>query len=330
MKKTLLLIAILLTNIVSFAQIPSYIDTTALKAWYPFTKNTVDSFTGNVAQPGVSHAPYYVAPTLAVDRHGDIDKAYEFHGQSPDSLSKSYIDLGNTLFATKYVYSVSLWFRKTINVKDAYLISSHNAAFAIGVDNDNLFVITSTNFQKATTQGIFDTNWHHIVCIIDNDKVKLYLDDSLKIDINNATPSTPSKMLIGFNNFNGTLNSFPIQKNMTTGFRGRIDDIAIWNRTLTRAEVSELYNAVDTPKNVSVNEVVYNNPDISIAPNPAHNTITVKHTRLITNVEIYNMTGRLVYRNNPNTKLTKIDISNMAHGTYIVKVNNSISKILKQ
>lgn len=337
MKKTLLLIAILLINIVASAQsIPNYIDTTALKAWYPFD-NTINRVDNYFAQPSTGYAPYYLQPKLAVDRNGKTDNAYEFFGASPDSLNKSHIDLSNTHFTKQSAtFTISLWVRKTLDVKGAYILSEYNKTFAIGTDNDSTFV--RANGVYYTTKGIFDTNWHHIVCLFKKanppynaQHLQLYIDDSLMIDEVNAMQPIPSNFIIGFNNTTAiNSHAYPIQKGMMTGFKGRIDDIAMWDRAITRAEVSELYNAVDTPKNVSVKDIIYNNPNITIAPNPAQNFICVKHTMKITNVEIYNMSGALVYRNNPNTTLTKIDISNMAHGTYIVKVNNSISKILKQ
>lgn len=326
MKNLIATIAILMLSVVSsFAQTPSYIDTNKLGAWYPFTNGTLTNYADNSTATGTA--------TFRADRkHIANNSAYT------NGAPKSYFDLGNCYYNNTTQLTISLWVKldNAFAVKGAYMLSDYKNGFNIGIgcDNDSSYFMYRNN--RITTTGINDTNWHNFVAIIDDNNMYLYIDDTLKTQ-KNVTIGTIYKgnFIIGFANTDGhiDINS----STSTLNFDGRIDDIAIWGKAISRTEITNIYKAIETGTSISN---IYNNPNISIAPNPAQNNICVQHNTLITNVEIYNISGALVYRNNPNTKLTNINISNLIAGTYIIKVNtqatgsdrvtNSINKIVKQ
>lgn len=80
-----------------------------------------------------------------------------------------------------------------------------------------------------------------------------------------------------------------------------------------------------------------NNSGITVFPNPASDFITISsEDTLINGVEIYNVSGKLVYKemNNNNIELS-INVSNFAKGLYLIKIVNAdndlvIRKILIQ
>lgn len=59
---------------------------------------------------------------------------------------------------------------------------------------------------------------------------------------------------------------------------------------------------------------------MKLYPNPANDALSVESTGKITLVELYNSTGQLVLRNNPDTSRTTLDISSLNSGVYFISV----------
>ncbi len=70
--------------------------------------------------------------------------------------------------------------------------------------------------------------------------------------------------------------------------------------------------------------------EFSIFPNPANNSITINSsTYPITNIEIYDMSGKLLFTEENITAESKtINISSLSKGVYLLKINNEITKKL--
>jgi hypothetical protein len=70
---------------------------------------------------------------------------------------------------------------------------------------------------------------------------------------------------------------------------------------------------------------------ILIYPNPTIGQLRITNFELGKNIEIYDITGRMVYQTNKptNQQTTTIDISHLQAGIYILKVGNEIAKIIK-
>lgn len=110
-----------------------------------------------------------------------------------------------------------------------------------------LFVIirsnTSSAIQIATNAGLVTPDvWHHLAFSYDGSSVasgvKFYIDGveitnltTSQDTLANASPSTPAPFNIGGRN------------NGANTFSGRIDDVAIWNRALTAAELKAVTDA---------------------------------------------------------------------------------------
>jgi hypothetical protein len=87
---------------------------------------------------------------------------------------------------------------------------------------------------------------------------------------------------------------------------------------------------------LSVRNTDYNSNQISVYPNPVNSELNILiNTGVISNIVIYDMLGKVVYSNSPNTISIVIDIQNFANGMYLVSItddNNQIysSKIIKE
>jgi hypothetical protein len=55
-------------------------------------------------------------------------------------------------------------------------------------------------------------------------------------------------------------------------------------------------------------------------PNPVSDKLTVETTEAVTNVEIYNLMGALVYSQKDNAKRIEIPTGNLPSGTYFIRL----------
>ncbi|MBO5728386.1 MAG: T9SS type A sorting domain-containing protein [Paludibacteraceae bacterium] len=70
------------------------------------------------------------------------------------------------------------------------------------------------------------------------------------------------------------------------------------------------------------NEVVFNN-NLSVYPNPTTGVLNI--TEVLTDVQLFDVTGRVVYEN--STVEATIDLSNLANGTYFLVANKESQRI---
>jgi len=202
-------------------------------AWYPFNGNANDE-SGNGNNGTVNGA------TLTTDRFGDTNKAYSFNGTSNfiKVLNSASLRINQDL-------TLSAWFNTTSTV------SSDMAILGKGTTIDNtgyLLLITSTfypdfarfrlsptliNASLSYNILVNDGKWHNIVGTYDKSSMKLYLDGKLlksssySFDISTLT----TDLFIG--------REFD---RVARQFKGQIDDVGIWNRSLSQQEVTDLYN----------------------------------------------------------------------------------------
>lgn len=150
--------------------------------------------------------------------------------------TNGYIDLGNSLGIPSGDMSISIWFNILANSLSAMAISSRETTFTeIRVRNLTLqpeFILNHTpeNNVAEDTNPITVSGWNHVAGTY-NDTTKI-----MKLYVNGVFVD---------DNAVGTMrdhNSFTIGRRDSGGFymKGRFDDIRIFNRTLTDAEVASL------------------------------------------------------------------------------------------
>jgi hypothetical protein len=221
-----------------FGQVPSYVPTNSLLAWYPFTGNAND-LSGNGHNGTVNGA------TSTTDRYGNPGSAYLF-------VSSVYISVpDNPANFRPQNVSISVWalFTNTPSATFPTLISKN--AGTGGSESATVFYYTPQSSWDANTGGPSYYNppvaapanptlgvWTHLVYQFDgiNSAQAIYMNGVLI-----ATNTVPqgitydaSIWTIGAQSEYGTIDSF---------FPGKADDIGIWSRTLTPTEVHDLYCA---------------------------------------------------------------------------------------
>jgi hypothetical protein len=89
--------------------------------------------------------------------------------------------------------------------------------------------------HRVSAAVVFDDTWHHITWVDAGGTVKLYVDGVLDTANFNYTPA-------GAFTFNTTALGTLVRAAVAMGniFIGAIDDVAVWKRALTEAEVNEV------------------------------------------------------------------------------------------
>ena len=217
----------------------STIPENGLVAWYPFNGNANDE-SGNGINGTVNGA------VLTTDRFGNANRAYSFDGIN------NYVDLGNeealNLGTQGSSYSIVLWFKTLGNegpyqdniVGKASTIESKPNPYnlLLGINNSVKFQVNSKDNQynifSPDTYG--DNKWHFAVGIKDNNVLSLYIDGSLV-----AGPKSFSIPDVRSNAVT-LIGSYTISAVSGELFNGQIDDVRVYNRTLSEEEVQALYH----------------------------------------------------------------------------------------
>lgn len=87
-----------------------------------------------------------------------------------------------------------------------------------------------------------------------------------------------------------------------------------------------LYGGVTT----STREVEQRAAAVKLFPNPANSNLTLQAEELISNYEVYSLTGTLVARGIVNNQRTNINIDALSKGMYLLKVTNSEGQTITQ
>ena len=236
MKTIYLAILILLTLTTNlWAQVPAYVPTSGLVGWWPFSGNAND-LSGNGYHGSINGA------TLTSDRFGNTNQAYNFDGnddivfQNTNNISftngitlsawinASAIKMASIVDKVPLCSSNSNGIR--INVRDNGEVHSGIGCYGVGVGSiaPNAYSINS---------------WKHVLGTWSP-------DGTMKIYINGVLIQTIQSNYFSIGNTEpievGKAEYSPFSA-LYERFEGKIDDIGVWNRALTQAEITSLYNA---------------------------------------------------------------------------------------
>jgi hypothetical protein len=232
MKKQLLILTTALLSLSGFAQVPNYVPTNGLVAYYPFNGNANDE-SGNGNNGTVNGLV-----SLSSDRNGIINSSYSW----PNSLSSSnYINLNNLTQFIPNSISISCWIYLDGSTTNSRIISTGEMGLIINQDIGN-DVYLKCSYNQAGSQiwpSTFLVSkyvWHHIVFTSNYaTNIADFYIDGVHTDTNSGGIATNSS-INDWNIGRKSISSFD-------GYGGEIDDIGIWNRALTACEIKNLYNA---------------------------------------------------------------------------------------
>jgi hypothetical protein len=233
MKHLLTLALLLCLGTFASAQIPSYVPTNGLVGWWPFNGNANDE-SGN-GNHGFNNT---AQPTA--DRFSNNNKAYQ--------LGSGIIKLPTTVFRFNRTdsFTISIWFTHQANGNDR-LLSTENAEGNFRIANwgpvPGRFATQFGDYLIDTLQ--FPNQWNHLVYTYQNRNEKTYINGQLKnvnYDIVTEGLNYGIPMCIGAKASSTNVDMWD----------GKVDDLAIYNRALTAAEVQQLYTG-QSACNLTVN-----------------------------------------------------------------------------
>jgi hypothetical protein len=212
--------------------------TTGLVAFYPFNGNTSDESGNN--NNGVINGNV----TLSTDRTGATNRAYTFNGGTIVVAHRPYLTINQN-----NSFTVSFWVNKSGAQNPVHIIGKRGA----GAQQFNWQIaqhttpgglpgggLVFTGVVNTTSTGIDYTGvtdptiavgkWEHIVGMFENGKWSLYKNGILVAQrINSIIPNDTGSPAMEFGNCGGW-----------GAFIGQIDEIRIYNRSLTLNEIEFL------------------------------------------------------------------------------------------
>ena len=291
-----------------------------LVAHYPLDNNGNDlSTTSNhlIIDSNATFSPFF-----------GNNMALEFNGT--DRADQTTI-FNNSNFTST---AVALWFRADSLVPIGFLtpdqifIQGAYAGFGLGIKNGTGNLLAFFSYSSAngvvSDSNYFDGNWHHIVAQNNGVTTKLYIDGQL-MKTHTETLSTGNspllkKIYLGASNLN------------TRSFIGGLNDVRVYNRILTQAEISILSTF---PISTSITNTKNKEVEISIYPNPTKDNISIVSNKSLlgSTFVIRNMLGQNVAEGFLQTEKQDISISG-EKGIYFVEIITAdnekiVSKVIK-
>ncbi|MEM5805138.1 MAG: LamG domain-containing protein [Candidatus Aenigmatarchaeota archaeon] len=157
---------------------------------------------------------------------GKFGKALRFDGSNDNVL----IPFSPSLNVTQSNrLTISSWIKRSVTGVEHQITARDALDFWIGSDNKLKAHITGV--LRSSTGTITDTNWHHVAVTYDGSNVKFYIDGALDSTIADAAGlevMTNNNIYIGWN---GT----------SMSFNGTIDEVKIFNKSLTTDEIKVEY-----------------------------------------------------------------------------------------
>lgn len=241
-----LLVCCLFFSTVSIAQVNL---TNGLVAYYQFSGNANDA-SGNNINGSVVNA------TLTTDRFGNSNSAYLFDGSS-SYIQLPYSNLYN--FSPSGSFSISVWLQPQLNslygaqalvVKSPPNSNYHASFWNYGsyLLNDKFMTgYSNTNFLVSNTSITFNQCWYNYVFTYNDGIWKMYINGVLE---KSETSQNYRILQDGANSKIGIG-----RKGEASGdyYKGKLDEIRIYNRILSQAEVSAIYDNYDCANATAVN-----------------------------------------------------------------------------
>lgn len=147
-----------------------------------------------------------------------------------------YVDLSNNSSLQLYQGTVEAWVKVPTTTQSGYKgIVVKQLAYGLFVKDGFLVAYDWISAQEMNTGvNIADATWHHVAMnFINNGSLQVFLDGTLvHTDTNFGIQSQISKCVIGAGDENGT----------TQTINASIDEVRIWNRVLSQAEIQNNMN----------------------------------------------------------------------------------------
>ena len=196
-----------------------------LVAWWQGEENALDELGGinGTVTGSVSYAP------------GEAGQGFLFGGID------AAVNLGYATNLQLQNFTIECWIQRSTNtLVSVDPLTGNGVLFGYGVGGYDFYMLPSGhlaltwngNSSASSTAAVTDTNLHHVAVTRSNSSVVFYLDGvAYNYGTYNATFSFTTQASIG-----------AVGGTQSQSFYGLIDELAVYNRALTAAEIQSIYN----------------------------------------------------------------------------------------
>jgi hypothetical protein len=258
----------------------------------------LDSLNSNIA---IDFIGLYNATAInnTLNSSGKRGSCFSFDGSSSAIVTPLKSEIDNLFADSGMSWTVSAWF-KVDDISANRMVYSTSlglltgAPFSVWVATDGKLMSRIRGTLNEVASGVNDSNWHHIVITWDGTTCYSYFDN-VQSTLNVGTVEVQDRFFcIGAGNEG--INNF---------FDGEIDEVCLWDRAISQAEVNTLYTNISPTAtsaltiNITGNGTVDESPDYSVYETSESVSITAVPDS--ESSRFRDWTGDLVSVSNPET-----------------------------
>ena len=212
-----------------------------LVSWWQAEGNALDALGQNngTLSEGVNFVP------------GRVGLAFDF-APTPNQVGPiPFVEAGPSPSLQPPAITVTAWVNNSFSPIQAYVVSqgAHEciaASYALytGVGNNLTFYIwdgAQIVFSPNAGPELWDGNWHFVAGTYDGAAVRLYVDG---VQVGSGTPTSTVINYAGMDNdrfYIGAYHGIIAAGGCDLGFPGAVDEVKVFNRALTSAEIQSIY-----------------------------------------------------------------------------------------
>lgn len=282
-----------------------------LIAYYDFNNSLLDT-TSNHYDLSAGGNP---GPTA--DRFGAANMAYNLTGTNPDFFNGPF-----SAAMSPSELTLCAWINPTNPFNDQKVAgkTSVGPGYLMGVDSNKLDaeIWDANNFHMRVKSGNIGANvWSHVaISYKASGYLKIYING---VPVDSLAASASGVGINGSNAF--TIGGAPWD-NFALNFDGKVDDVCLYGRQLSDAEVAALFAIVPT----NLNPISNPNFGMAVYPNPITNGVLNVRLNQPKNqavqVAITDVMGNTVYQNQSSSMSDIIDVNHLANGVYVLLITN--------
>ncbi len=102
-------------------------------------------------------------------------------------------------------------------------------------------------------------------------------------------------------------------------FKGLMDDIRFYTGTLSADSIQALYNSYVT----GINDMPGSGDNVIVYPNPASSKIFLENVPYKSEIEIYSITGKSIFKTIAKGERLSVDVSSLSNGIYFLSIENN-------
>lgn len=247
-------------------------------------------------------------------------QVYGFTG-TPSMVFDGYIGMGG-LAST------------TISEEVSYIENFYN--YVKPINSIYNFNCTLTQTEVNSRNFTLDVDAEKLSEYFGSDQVVVQVALSEDINYNWGVAGKISNLVrVMYPSSNGTVATFDANNHFTHQYTISVSEdydiskckIVAWVENHTQGRVMQ--SVQFKVRDYFTTDIATENSAFEVYPNPSNGMFTIENSN-ITNIEVYDVTGKLVWQANSNSNITSIDLSNYAKGVYTMKATANDNVFVKK